>query len=87
MRMPCTLNILGDDIIIPDLKGRITILGKDNKLIAHLGENSDPKLQGQNPIPPEKWKDGEFISRTERRGTRRATSTSRTGTPRAASTR
>ena len=62
MRMPCTLNILGDDIIIPDLKGRITILGKDNKLIAHLGENSDPKLQGQNPIPPEKWKDGEFIS-------------------------
>ena len=62
LRAPCTLNILGDDIIIPDLKGRITILGKDNKLIAHLGENSDPKLQGQNPIPPEKWKDGEFIS-------------------------
>ena len=62
MRMPCTLNILGDDIIVPDLKGRITVLGKDNKLIAHLGENSDPKLQGQNPIPPEQWKDGEFIS-------------------------
>jgi len=62
MRNPCTLNILGDDIIVPDLQGRITILGKDNKLIEHLCENSDPGLRGKNPIPPEKWKDGEFIS-------------------------
>ena len=60
--MPCTLNILGDDIIVPDLQGRVTILGKDNKLIAHLGENSDASLRGKNPVPPEKWKDGEFTA-------------------------
>ncbi len=62
MRNPCTLNILGDDIIIPDLQGRITILGKDNKLVAHLGENKDKALIGKNPVPPEKWKDGEFTA-------------------------
>ncbi|MBI3854950.1 MAG: hypothetical protein HY293_04585 [Planctomycetes bacterium] len=62
MRNPCTLNFFGDDIIVPDLQGRITILGKDNKLIAHLGENSEKALIGKNPVPPEKWKDGEFTA-------------------------
>jgi len=62
LRAPCTLNILGDDIIVPDLQGRITILNKENKLIAHLGENTDKALLGKNPVPPEKWKDGEFTA-------------------------
>lgn len=62
LRAPCTLNILGDDIIVPDLQGRITVLGKDNKLIAHLGENADPKKRGNFGVAPEDWKDGEFTA-------------------------
>ena len=62
LRSPCTLNILGDDIIVPDLQGRITILGKDNKLIAHLGENEDPKKRGNFGVAPEDWKDGQFTA-------------------------
>ena len=62
LRNPCTLNILGDDIIVPDLQGRITILNKENKLIAHLGENSDPKKRGNFNVNPEDWKDGEFTA-------------------------
>ncbi len=62
LRNPCTVNILGDDLIIPDLQGRITILNKENKLVAHLGENSDPKKRGNFNVAPEDWKDGEFTA-------------------------
>ena len=40
----------------------MTILDKNNKVVAHLGDNPDPEKRGKNPIPPEQWKDGEFIS-------------------------
>lgn len=59
---PCTLYIRGEDIVVPDLKGRITLLNKENKLIAHLGENEDPKKRGSNPVKPEDWKDGQFTA-------------------------
>ena len=62
LRAPCTAYIRGDDMVIPDLQGRITILNKENKLIAHLGENEDKAKQGKNPVPPEQWKDGQFTA-------------------------
>jgi hypothetical protein len=62
LRAPCTLNILGDDLIIPDLQGRVTILNKENKLIAHLGDNEDPKKRGNFGVAPEDWKDGQFTA-------------------------
>jgi len=62
MRAPCTLYILGDDIVVPDLQGRITLLNKENKLIAHLGENEDKKKQGNFQVKPEDWKDGQFTA-------------------------
>ncbi len=62
LRNPCKIYIRGEDLLIPDLQGRVTILDKNNKLIAHLGENSDASLRGKNPVPPDKWKDGEFTA-------------------------
>jgi hypothetical protein len=59
---PCTLYIRGDDIVVPDLKGRITLLNKENKLIAHLGENEDPKKRGNFGVDPADWKDGQFTA-------------------------
>jgi hypothetical protein len=40
----------------------VTILGKDNSVVTHLGDNPDPEKRAKNPIPPEQWVDGLFIS-------------------------
>ena len=62
LRLPSNFHQRGTDIVIADLEGRVTILDKNNKLITHLGDNENPKLRGQNPILPDLWKDGQFIS-------------------------
>jgi DNA-binding beta-propeller fold protein YncE len=62
LRLPSNFHQRGSDIVIADLEGRVTILDQNNKLITHLGDNENPKLRGQNPVPPEQWKDGQFIS-------------------------
>ncbi len=43
LRAPCMFHQRGGDLLIPDLKGRVTIFDKDNKLITHLGDNPNPK--------------------------------------------
>ena len=62
LRLPSNFHQRGMDVVIADLQGRVTIIGKDDEVITHLGDNEDPKLRGQNPVPVEKWKDGQFIS-------------------------
>jgi NHL repeat len=62
LRLPSNMHQRGEDLVIADLAGRVTIIGKDNKVITHLGDNPDPDKRGKNPIPPEQWADGEFIS-------------------------
>jgi hypothetical protein len=60
LRMPCKVYIRGDQAIIPDLKGRITLLDKEWKLIAHLGENEDKGKQGNFNV--KEFKDGQFTA-------------------------
>lgn len=63
LRLPCHTHAgPAGELVVPDLNGRVTILDKNNKLILHLGENSDPAKRGKYNIPPAQWKDGEFIS-------------------------
>jgi hypothetical protein len=52
----------GGDLVVADLAGRVTILDKDNRVIAHLGDNPDPKKRATNQVPPDQWVDGVFIS-------------------------
>jgi hypothetical protein len=52
----------GDDAVVADLAGRVTIFDKDWKVVAHLGDNPDPKKWAQNGVPKEDWRDGWFIS-------------------------
>lgn len=62
LRAPCHLAINSEgDIVVPELVGRITLLDKENKLIAHLGEGKNPK-RGSNDFPPQQWVDGEFTA-------------------------
>ena len=43
--LPANIDSLGDVLLVPDLSARITLLGKDNEVITHLGE--DPEWRAQ----------------------------------------
>lgn len=59
MRRPCHLNPRGDWMLIPDLNSVITILDRDNKVAAHLGDGGNPsKLRG---APREQFIPGQFV--------------------------
>ena len=62
LRLPAALSIRGADVAIGDLKGRVTIIDRDNKLAAQLGDSGNEKKQATNQIPPEQWVDGQLIS-------------------------
>lgn len=58
---PCKVVVRDGDLVVPELKGRVTIVTAEKRLI-HLGENSDPKLRANFGVPVAQWKDGEFIA-------------------------
>ena len=62
LRRPCHSHGFQDALVIADLDGRVTLLDRKGGLIAHLGENPDPKLRGRNPVPPARWRAGEFLA-------------------------
>ena len=62
LRAPCHFDQQGDDLLIPDLHGRVTIFGKDNKLITHLGDNSDPAKRGNHGVKSNELVPGEFVT-------------------------
>jgi hypothetical protein len=62
LRRPCNLSQHGSMLAVADLTGRITILGKDNELLAHLGEQPDPEKRARNNVASDLWRDGEFVS-------------------------
>lgn len=62
LRRPCSAHTSGGETVVADLEGRVTLLDSAGKLLAHLGDNPDPKKRAQNGVPQEQWKDGEFLS-------------------------
>lgn len=62
LRRPSKVVTNGKDLMIVDLQGRVTIFDVAYKVVAQLGDNSVPELRGTFPVPPAKWKAGEFIS-------------------------
>jgi hypothetical protein len=63
--LPANVDRRGDLLIVPDLIGRVTLLGRDNKVIAHLGDDSERinaekpnwKIRGDESM----WLPGKFI--------------------------
>jgi len=41
LRAPCHFDTRGTELLIPDLKSRVTLFDKNNKLIVHLGDGGD----------------------------------------------
>ena len=62
LRAPCHFSQRGTDLLIPDLKGRVTIFDKDNKLITHLGDNPNPKQWANNGVKPADLTPGVFCT-------------------------
>lgn len=64
MDLPCCFYQFEDDLYIPDLNSRVTIIGPDDKLITHLGEDQTAyKTEGWPLRPlPEDRKVGSFVS-------------------------
>jgi DNA-binding beta-propeller fold protein YncE len=59
---PSGIHQRGTDLVIADIDAKVTIIDKDNKVVAHMGENTNPEQKGKNPIRSDLWKDGTFIA-------------------------
>jgi hypothetical protein len=58
--MPTSAVVQGDYVSVPDLKGRVVILDKDNTIMSVLGYNPDPAKGGNYNIPQDQWIEGLF---------------------------
>src|SRR5438094_580434 len=52
LRMPAAAAVYRDYIAVAELKGRVTILGKDNTIAAQLGDNPNEKQQANFDLDP-----------------------------------
>jgi hypothetical protein len=66
--LPANIDIRGDELIVPDLSARITLLDKNDKVITHLGEDPEWRAQvlkdGMKLRKDEKgegWVSGKFL--------------------------
>lgn len=62
--LPANIDSMGELLLVPELKGRISLLGKDNKVVAHLGDdskrmNADSKNQIRRD--EKKWQEKKFV--------------------------
>ena len=60
--LPANIDVYGECLLVPDLSARVTLLDKQNQVIAQLGEglSADNKVKA-NRGKESTWVDGEFI--------------------------
>ncbi len=61
-RLPCHFDEQRGTVVIPDLQGRVTLIGRDNQVIEHLGDSNPANWN--NPLrtqPRDAFIPGEFI--------------------------
>jgi hypothetical protein len=59
--LPAAVAIDGDNVVVGELNGRVTILDKAGKVVTHIGTNTDEGI-GTNRVPPDKWRTGYVIA-------------------------
>ena len=59
--LPAAVAIDGDNAIVGELNGRVTILDKAGEVVTHLGTNTAEGI-GTNRVPPEQWRTGYVIA-------------------------
>ena len=56
--MPAAAVVQGDLLAVGEIKGRVTIFDKENRVVARLGANPNPQEVGTNKIEQAQWKPG-----------------------------
>jgi hypothetical protein len=56
--LPAAVAIYGDDAVIGELKGRVTVLDKEGKVVQQFGANDKADEVGTNKTEPAKWRTG-----------------------------
>jgi hypothetical protein len=59
--LPAAVVIDGDNAIVGELNGRVTILDKAGAVVTRLGANTEPGV-GTNKLPPDQWRPGLVLS-------------------------
>lgn len=62
LRRPCAVSVRGNNAVVAELAGRVTVLSAKGFPVAFLGDQPDQKLWAKKPIPVEKLYDGLFTS-------------------------
>ena len=62
LRRPCAAHIRGNEAVVAELQGRVTILNKEGSPIAFLGENLTNKAVARYPVPLSEMYNGVFVS-------------------------
>jgi hypothetical protein len=62
LRLPSALSIYHDELAVAELDGRVTILDKDGKVIASVGQNDHADQTKTNKAAPEIWQDDLFYA-------------------------
>ncbi len=55
--LPAAIVISGDNAVVGELTGRVTILDKSGAVVGRVGTNTEQGV-GTNKIPPAQWKTG-----------------------------
>jgi hypothetical protein len=58
LRMPAAVYIRGNYAVLPELQGRVTVLDKEGKIAARIGDNPDEKQRGNFGLEPDQWTQG-----------------------------
>jgi hypothetical protein len=58
MLLPAAVAIQGDYAVVGELKGQVTVLDKEGKVVAKFGTNSNPDEAGKNIPAPATWRPG-----------------------------
>jgi len=59
--LPAALTLSGDNVIVGELRGRVTVLDKAGKVVERIGENTGEGV-GSNQAKPEAWRPGLLLS-------------------------
>ncbi len=59
VKLPCHFDVRGDELLVPDLAARVTLMDRNNQVIVHLGEGSDDyrerRLKSREHFPAGKF--------------------------------
>ncbi len=62
--LPANIDVYGDTMLVPDLQARVTLLDKNNGVIAHLGDDDawrEEVMKMKVRGAPDSWKPGRFV--------------------------